>query len=399
MKQKLFFLFALLNLAFLASCSSSDDQMEQRSQPKTIEHLRKVILSPDLKFGTTALTAVVVNDPTQGNTEHNYLVVQDKVAKAAIVLELTNAVRYKMGEVVEINLEGATLQEVEGEKIVKNISGVNVKVTGEQVKVTPITVDLSTLKKEVSYWGPVLVVLDDLQVDTQDHTTWQGSHQVSDGIAIATLEVRKEAQFADQPIVKKLATLAAIARVGKEGVRLMPRSMEDMTLKISELKEDFEQSSSSSYDVKSLLFRTGEWTIDGGITASTDADPKNGAQSIRLQGHVSNELRKGILSMNFDLEEPVQTLTIHHGIYPAKAEVNNENPTLLGVDISMDQGATYQRIGEIEVDSKSEGLKVSEFKIEEHKQGKMRFRVVNISQPFENGNRPRVNIDDIVFGF
>ena len=399
MKQKLFFLFALLNLAFLANCSSSDDQLEQRPQPKTIEHLRKVTLSPDLKFGTTALTAVVVSDPAQGNTEHNYLVVQDKIAKAAIVLELTNAVRYKVGEVVEINLEGATLQEVDGEKIVKNISGVNVKVTGEQLQVVPIAVDLSTLKKEVPYWGPILVVLDDLQVDTQDQTTWQGSRQVSDGIATATLEVRKEAQFADQPIVKKLATLAAIARMDEKGVRLMPRSLEDMTLKISELKEDFEQSSSSSYDVKSLLFRTGEWIIDGGITAATDADPKNGAQSIRLQGHVSNELRKGILSMNFDLDEPVQTLKIHHGIYPAKAEVNNENPTLLSVEISMDQGATYHSIGEIEVDTKSKELKVSEFKIEEHKQGKMRFRVVNISQPFENGNRPRVNIDDIIFGF
>ncbi|MBB1151170.1 MULTISPECIES: DUF5689 domain-containing protein [unclassified Myroides] len=399
MKQKLFFLFALLNLAFLANCSSSDDQLEQRPQPKTIEHLRKVTLSPDLKFGATALTAVVVSDPAQGNTEHNYLVVQDKIAKAAIVLELTNAVRYKVGEVVEINLEGATLQEVDGEKIVKNISGVNVKVTGEQLQVAPIAVDLSTLKKEVPYWGPILVVLDDLQVDTQDQTTWQGSRQVSDGIATAALEVRKEAQFADQPIVKKLATLAAIARMDEKGVRLMPRSLEDMTLKISELKEDFEQSSSSSYDVKSLLFRTGEWIIDGGITAATDADPKNGAQSIRLQGHVSNELRKGILSMNFDLDEPVQTLKIHHGIYPAKAEVNNENPTLLSVEISMDQGATYHSIGEIEVDTKSKELKVSEFKIEEHKQGKMRFRVVNISQPFENGNRPRVNIDDIIFGF
>lgn len=399
MKQKLFFLVALLNLAFLASCSSSDDNQEQGSQPKTIEHLRKVSVSPDLKFGATALTAVVINDPAQGNTEYNYLVVQDKIAKAAIILELTNAVRYKVGEVVEINLEGATLQEVEGEKIVKNISGVNVQATGERVKVTPIAVDLSTLKKEVPYWGPVLVVLDNLEVDTQEHTTWQGSHPVRDGITTATLEVRKEAQFADQAIAKKLATVVAIARMSKDEVKLMPRSLEDMALKISEIKEDFEQSSSSSYDVKSLLFRTGEWTIDGGITAATDADPKNGAQSIRLQGHISNELRKGILSMNFDLEEPVQTLKVHHGVYPAKAEVNNENPTLLRVEVSVDQGATYQVVGEIEVDIKSEGLKVSEFKIEEQHQGKMRFRIVNISQPFENGNRPRVNIDDIVFGF
>ncbi|WP_158962546.1 DUF5689 domain-containing protein [Myroides fluvii] len=399
MKQKLFFLLSLVNLAFLASCSTSDENKETNPQPKTIEHLRKVVLSSDLKFGPTLITGVVVNDPAQGNTEHNYLVVQDKKAKAAVVLELTNAVRYKVGEVVEINLDGATLQEVEGEKIVKNISGVHVKTTGEKVVLSPLTVDLSTLKKEVQYWGPILVMLDDVRVDPKGSATWFGSHEISDGITTAKLVVRKEAQFADQAIANKLATVVALARVGQGELRLMPRSLEDMALKISELKEDFEQSSSSSYDVKSLVFRTGEWIIDGGITATTEADLKNGAQSIRLQGHETNELRKGILSMNFDLEEEVQTIKIHHGIYPAKAEVNNENPTVLRVEVSVDQGANYQSVGEFEVDTKADVLKVAEFKIDANQKGKMRFRIVNISQPFENGNRPRVNIDDIIFGF
>ena len=399
MKQTLFFLLSLLNLAFLTSCSTSDETSAGNPQPKTIEHLRKVVLSPELKFGPTSITGVVINDPAHGNTEHNYLVVQDKTAKAAVVLELTNAVRYNVGQVVEINLEGATLQEINGEKIVKNISGVHVKTTGESMKIPPLSVDLSTLKKEVQYWGPILVVLEDILVNPKESTTWFGSHEISDGITTATLEVRREAQFADQSIAKKLATVVALARVNQEELKLMPRSLSDMALKISELKEDFEQSSSSSYDVKSLTFRTGEWIIDGGITATTDADLKNGTQSIRLQGHETNELRKGILSMNFDLEEVAQTIKIHHGIYPAKAEVNNENPTVLRVDVSVDQGATYQVVGEFEVDTKADVLKVSEFKIEEKHKGKMRFRIVNISQPFENGNRPRVNIDDIVFGF
>lgn len=149
---------------------------------------------------------------------------------------------------------------------------------------------------------------------------------------------------------------------------------------------------------KTLNFVTGMWTIDGGITAATSSDPKNGAQSIRLQGNISNQTRQGIISMEFDLVG-VKSISISYGIYPANAEVNNINPTIFDIEVSFDNGETYTPVGTVEVDTSSRDLSTSSFSIDAGFSKKVRFRIVNSSIPFTNGNKPRINIDDFVFNF
>src|SRR5690606_41600475 len=100
---------------------------------------------------------------------------------------------------------------------------------------------------------------------------------------------------------------------------------------------------------------TGTWRLSGGITAGTTADLKFGSQSIRLRGEVGNDLRDGILEMQFDLKG-VKGVRLSHGIYPASAEVTNVNPTTLDLEISYDHGATYEFVRSYTIDINSDVL-------------------------------------------
>src|SRR5690606_25735875 len=140
------------------------------------------------------------------------------------------------------------------------------------------------------------------------------------------------------------------------------------------------------------------WLIDVGITATSAADPKNGRQSIRLQGTVGNNNRNGIIAMNFDLKG-IKTVAVSHGIYPAAAETGNVNPTVFTVEVSRDGGGTYTPIGTGEVDKSGTSLETTVFGVNAGLGENVRIRIVTTSMPFANNKRPRINIDDSHFKF
>lgn len=102
--------------------------------------------------------------------------------------------------------------------------------------------------------------------------------------------------------------------------------------------------------------------------------------------------------MEFDLTG-VKSINVSYGIYPANAEVTNVNPTVFDIEVSYDGGDSYSLVGTVEVDTSLRELRTSSFSIDAGFSEKTRFRIVNSSIPFTNGNRPRINIDDFVFNF
>lgn len=94
--------------------------------------------------------------------------------------------------------------------------------------------------------------------------------------------------------------------------------------------ETFEGNSTKNYDIDTLSFKTGEWILDGAITDGTSADLFTGTQGVRS---------KGTVSLNFDMKE-VQAMGITYGIYPAKGELANPNPTTFNLEVSKDKGNT-----------------------------------------------------------
>lgn len=387
--------FLSLILSVLACSNDDDSVVKQLSTPERIDALRRVQINEDLKFGETSITGIVLNDPSSGNFEDGLLAVQQEGTPAAIILQLTNAVNYELGQEVEINLQGATLTEIEGELQVKNLSAVQVSPTGKIVEPIPTLTDLSTIAADAPYWGPILVKVDNLTVQSSNEKLG-GDSSVNDGVVSSVMRVLNSASFAGENTPEKLTSLIGVVRIQDGQPVIFPRNPDDIALAITELLEDFEADTNTSYDVKTLSLRTGSWILSGGITASTSADLKNGSQSIRLQGSIGNEDRNGILSMEFDLEG-VKGIRFSHGIYPAGAETSNVNPTTVDVEISKDGGNTYSFLGQVTIDIQSDVLITDEFAVEADDEDEVRFRFVNTSAPFANNNRPRISLDDVIF--
>lgn len=396
MKNYLLLSLSLILLSFSTGCSNDDSpSIDETSKPESITALRKVQLSDNLKFGETSISGVVISDPNNGNFQSDILAVQQMGATAGILLELTNAVRYEVGEEVTINLDGSTLHHVDGELRVKNLSAVNVSPTGKKLDIQPRTTDLPTLAAETPYWGPILAQIESISF-VSNPTILGGINDISDGVFTAKLAVIESAEFYNEQAPEKFDKIIGISRMNNDDLIIYPRTAEDLTLAVTEVKEDFEDDTSTNYDTKTLDFKTGTWMLSGGITASTAADLKNGGQSIRLQGSITNENRTGVLAMEFDVEN-VKGIRLSHGIYPANAEVNNVNPTTIDLEISRDNGNTYEFVSMFTIDVHSDMLITEEVPVQVETGEQVRFRLVNSSTPFENNNKPRISIDDFTF--
>ncbi|MBA6153113.1 DUF5689 domain-containing protein [Gelidibacter maritimus] len=396
MKNHLLLSLTLIVLTFSTGCSNDDSPtIDATSKPESITALRKVQLTDNLKFGETSISGVVISDPNHGNFQSDILAVQQMGATAGILLELTNAVRYEVGDEVTINLDGSTLHHVDGELRVKNLSAVNVSPTGKKLEIQPRTTDLPTLSAETQYWGPILVAIESIAFSSNP-TILGGINDINDGVINAKLAVIESADFYNEQAPEKFDKIVGISRQHNDDLIIYPRTAEDLTLAVTEVKEDFEDDTSTSYDTKTLDFKTGTWMLSGGITASTSADLKNGSQSIRLRGSITNENRTGILEMEFDVEN-VKGIRLSHGIYPANAEVNNVNPTTVDLEISRDNGNTYEFVSMFTIDVNSDMLITEEVPVQVETGEKVRFRLVNSSTPFGNNNKPRISIDDFTF--
>ncbi|RAV28432.1 hypothetical protein DN748_13700 [Sinomicrobium soli] len=358
--------------------------------------MRKVEIHDGLKFGETSIKGVVISDFSHGNFESEILAVQEAGKLSGILLELTNAINYESGEEIDINLDGATLHYVNGELRVKNLSAVNVAPTGNKIDITPHLSDIATIAAESQFWGPVLVAVEEVTF-TAETGTIGGENTIDDDIVSAKLTVLESADFYNEKAPEGFAQVIGINRTENDVLKVYPRSMEDLALLITELKEDFENDTSTTYDNHNLNLRTGSWRLSGGITAGTTADLKFGSQSIRLRGDLNNELRDGILEMQFDLQG-VKGVRLSHGIYPASAEVSNVNPTTLDLEISYDQGSTYEFVASFTIDINSEVLITEEVTLDTADPDQnVRFRLVNSSVPFANNRKPRISIDDVIF--
>jgi len=394
------FKWAFLLLFILTGCSSElKIPSYESSTPNSIYALRRVQLSDNLVFGSTAIKGVVSSDYTANNIPKSTIIVQDPVNEAAIVLNLNfENDRFNLGDLISINLNKATLTLIDGELTVNNLSEESISKEGSNSTIGTKNTNLASLIANAKYWGPILVKLDKINISKGQNEKLLGELVLDDEIVEARANFMNESVFAQESNPQFVQALKGLARIDKNGVILNPRNLSDIQIGLLELLEDFETGSNTNYDSKIMNFSTGPWVVDGGITATSGSDPKNGKQSIRLQGTVGNAKRNGILAMNFDLIG-VKTLSVSHGIYPAAAELANVNPTEFTVEVSKDGGLTYSSIGSAEINTKSTSLGKTDFIVNARITEPVRIRIVNTSIPFSNNNKPRINIDDIHFKF
>lgn len=389
-----------MGIIALTSCKDRIDIPENvLSQPQSITGLRKVSLKDNMVFGATAIKAIVTSDAQQKNISNGMMIVQEEGKDAAVILQMeSGADQYPMGAEVQIDLAHSSAQIVNGELVITSLKSEQVKQTGKTASVAPKITNLPTLLINAKYWGPILVKLEKVELSGGNGGLLSGEFTLDDGVGTVFSDILSGAAFSDNQAPDFVEAYTGILRIKGEQFFVNPRNLDDIQVGLKELLEDFEAASSAVYDVKTLQFKTGGWIIDGGITAGTASDPKNGLQSIRLQGTVGNMKRNGVVTMDFDVKA-VKSLKISHGIYPAAAETGNVNPTTLDIEISKDGGLTYSFLDQVEVDIKSASLKTDVIPVNAAFGENVRFRIVNSSTPFANKNKPRINIDDVLFIF
>lgn len=388
--------------AALASCTDDDGVLQSMSQPQSIHALRKVTITDELLFGETVIPGVVVSDSDNGNIEENYIVVQDPDNEAAVILQMKETSILKLGDNVFLNLAGATMVEESGEKVVKNVLNSNVyKVNGSK-QVNPKVTDITALKENGLYWGPVVVKINSVVLSGGQNGKYQGNIQITDEYnSSVPLKVLTTSSMSEEKMVKQAGSVTCLPRFINDELFLYPRNLDDVVEKdtVDIIAEGFEDVvANNGYEEITAQFSTGSWTISGGITATSGYDKKTGSQSIRLQGTPGNDMKRGVIEMNFGLEN-VFNVSFNHGIYPASGELANTNPTTVALEMSADEGQTYTVLGTATItirEKEDSTLDFAEFEVPQT-DGPVRFRVVNTSAPLDNGNRPRVNIDDITF--
>jgi hypothetical protein len=157
--------------------------------------------------------------------------------------------------------------------------------------------------------------------------------------------------------------------------------------------ENFESpdtSAKSHYKIADVKLKTGEWTLDQailGALAGHDRFNPTGKQSIRMQ---QNRSKPAYLSMNFDVNEGISTVTVAYASYYKDAS------SIWRLEYSTDGGNTWQQAGK-DITAESTDLKTTEFNI--NVKGKARFRINKLGlgdgkadPSIKNG---RLSIDDI----
>ncbi|MFT6996121.1 MAG: endonuclease G, partial [Maribacter sp.] len=139
--------------------------------------------------------------------------------------------------------------------------------------------------------------------------------------------------------------------------------------------EGFEEISKSSYAAGDVLIEnSGSWNLTDALVGSLTNDRKYGAKAVRIRN-------SGHLSMNFDMTNGVESLSIRHAVY------GSEGYSSWQLVISYDVGVTWLTVGAI-VTTNSTILNSVVYSLNET--GRPRYGILKLS-----GRSNRVNIDNI----
>ncbi len=398
------FLTLLFSSSLFLNTSCKNDDLTESPSPRSIAEIRSTQLTDTQKFGETSITAVVVSAPD--NTESGIVAVQQKEAKAGILLELVTAQNFAPDDEVEINLKGASLHTLNGELRVRNLSSVQVIKTGETFQTQPLSSNIKEASTNAAQWGPILISLNKLTMSSESEVL-AGKNTITDSTGSCYMTVMASSGMAAASGQANIAQLIGIVRLrDTDAASIFPRSKSDLLFP----REGFELGSTSGYTSELVEFLTGSWVISGGIVATSDADAKNGDKSIRLRGNTANLDRLGMAEMQFDISG-VKGVKFYYGLYPASGELANENNVALSVEYSLDKGENYQLLGTVAYDVDSyvgpspaaDILREAEFSFSDiganvDASQSVRFKIVNASEPLSGSTfRPRLNIDDFTF--
>ncbi len=143
--------------------------------------------------------------------------------------------------------------------------------------------------------------------------------------------------------------------------------------------ESFDTGTKAAYATGDVTFASGIWTLNDALLGNTTADPKNGAQSVRMRN-------SGKLTMKYNWANGAKSVSVKHGSYSTDAS------TTWTLWYSTNSGTTWTQAGGT-VTSASTTLLTATFTLSVT--GSIRFEIRKT-----DGSTRRVNFDDFqVSGF
>ncbi|AHJ99812.1 hypothetical protein [Hymenobacter swuensis] len=138
--------------------------------------------------------------------------------------------------------------------------------------------------------------------------------------------------------------------------------------------EGFDTGTKTAYTTGSVTLGSGSWTLNDALLGNTSADPKTGAQSVRVRN-------VGSLTMNFNATTGAGVVTVQHAVYGTDGSSQWE------LWVSQNSGSSYAKVGST-ITTSSATLSTASFTV--NLSGNVRLQLRKTS-----GGTNRVNFDNV----
>ncbi len=323
-----------------------------------------VNITPQSIAGAAKITGVVISDKAGGNIDPNTIIVQQSYATAnsagditsGIAIKLNAAHSFNLGDSVQVSVNGAILDRINGSLTLSGLSPdkVSVVATGRTPQVRNLT--LGMLATQADQYESTLIAV---HADAKDYTataTLSGTRELNDNTGGKVfLQTRTDAAFAATalPINAQYTGIAGFYNASAKDTTgaqkvIMLRNINDVQFRSGALYANFPESfetpdisAKSSYNSGTNIVQlgTGNWLLLQAILANTvlsDKFNQPGLQSIRMQQNLTTN---GFVQMNFDLPDGASKVTVFYGKYATDAR------STFRLEYSVNGGTTWLTAG------------------------------------------------------
>jgi hypothetical protein len=176
-----------------ARCSGSVESTVQH-----IADLRAMYKGSGIVLETHhTIKGIVVSDHSAGNIADNTIVLQEGNGLAGIRIHFATAVNFELGDSLEVDVNGLSLEEYEGTLELNNVPGGNAVKTGKGT-IAPRVVTAAQLGDAAFFkqWESTVVSLQGVTASGGTGGTWQGTVTLTDGTGTANVFTSEQAVFA-----------------------------------------------------------------------------------------------------------------------------------------------------------------------------------------------------------
>jgi hypothetical protein len=359
--------------------------------------------------GASKIQGVVISDMTGQNIEAGSFVIQQTIASANALTDITRGVVIKMngsaayapGDSLAIDVTGARMGRINGKLTVSGISADKVTVLGSNKVALIRSVTQGMLHDLMEQYENTLVSINAEVADYAAGATLSGLKKLNDNTgAPVYLHTLPGAAFAGNslPLSAQFTGIAGFYNeTGNDTTAskktIMPRTAADIAFAAKAMYPNFpesfeapEASVKSSYNsgTNIVALGTGNWYLLQAILGNTPVSDKfnaPGKQAIRMQQNLTTS---GYVQMNFDVAEGASKVTVFYGRYGTDAKSS------FRLEYSINGGTTWVTTGSNITDMPDKGVKQAVWVV--NLTGPVRFRINKLGTGTSNNGR--LNLDD-----